>query len=109
MDENKLVNPLNPIFTMSISFYTFDNDIWYQGNATGETTEDHRGWSAQSAGLLGTGPLGDDYDYEPDYGLSDELKQRIKSAAYQAAPAAWGRLLAAIAIAAVKGSEAQNG
>ena len=91
MDENRLVNPLNPDFTMCMSFYAFSNDIWYQGNATAETTEGHRGWSAQTAGLLGSGPLGDDYDYEPDYGLSDEMKQSIKSAAFQASPSSLGK------------------
>ena len=94
MEENEQ-RPLNPNFSVGIAFYGFDGEVWYQGDVSADATDEFRGWSTQVCAV--TGEEGSFPAYpDVDYGLDDNLKQRVLTEVHQEALVGLESLLAAI-------------
>ena len=99
MNDNESMKPPNPSFSVRMSFYRQDDEIWYQGNVAAETTDQFDGWHAEVLGLLGDPPHAIDDSIE----LPEDLIEAIRARVGFKAPRAWAELQAAIA--ALKGDK----
>ena len=93
MDENKLVNPLNPDFrVLGVSFYSQGDEVWYHGLVAGEDNGEHTWW-ADVCGIVGHEPS---LPASLKADLPEEIQLKIVAAVHEAAPPAWREFAATI-------------